>query len=457
MYGDEALRTFPGEFWAASDVGGGLGAQWGVVSAKVRAKLRYVEVVDEPGLCTRPGRVNSGLNSGYQAIGLAYMWGAARIVLLGYDMQRGPQGESHHHGDHERDLPNLGTLPEWTRRTVQLGVDLRAHGVEVINATRRTAITCFERASIESVLTPPKLYLKGMQGLGDNIYQRAVVRELTVVHDIWLETPWPELYADLPIHCVRVETQLRTQAKNVARRTEWAVPPRELKPRQITYSGADGSQLEGLCAALGVKADRLTFDLPPLPEQDREPYIVIRPATVRTEWPAEARNPLPEYLAMAAETLRRHFRIVSVADLSPGAEWPVLPLPYADETYHAGELGVEELLALIAGAAGVVGGVGWLVPAAVAARVPMFLIYGGWGRSNGPARIFDRRMDVSLIEQAIPDRFCGCGNRNHACDKRISGIGEQIERWTMGLLALRAPAMVAGGRDRILPSHRAAV
>lgn len=114
--------------------------------------LNRVEAVDVPGLCLRPGRIHTGLNSGYQAIGLAFMWGAARIVLLGYDMQRGPRGESHHHGDHEGGLPNLGTMHEWTRLMVQLAIDLRAQGVEVINATRRTAIRCFERMPIDEAL-----------------------------------------------------------------------------------------------------------------------------------------------------------------------------------------------------------------------------------------------------------------------------------------------------------------
>lgn len=82
------------------------------------------------------------------------MWGASVIVLLGYDMQRGPKGESHHHGDHPAPLPNLTTdLGEWARRFILLGSDLRAHGVQVINATRRSALTCFEKQPLEMALS----------------------------------------------------------------------------------------------------------------------------------------------------------------------------------------------------------------------------------------------------------------------------------------------------------------
>lgn len=115
--------------------------------------INQVEGVDDPGLSLRPGRIHTGLNSGYQVIGLAYMWGPPRrIVLLGYDMQRGPSGESHHHGDHEGGLPNLGTLDEWSRRMNELAFDLRVQGVEVVNCSRATALRCFDRAQLQDAL-----------------------------------------------------------------------------------------------------------------------------------------------------------------------------------------------------------------------------------------------------------------------------------------------------------------
>ncbi|MFV9518296.1 hypothetical protein ACNUIO_32860 [Pseudomonas aeruginosa] len=40
----------------------------------------------------------------------------------------------------------------------------------------------------------------------------------------FLETPWPELYLDLDVKCVRPATQLRTQAKNIQREHDWHRP-----------------------------------------------------------------------------------------------------------------------------------------------------------------------------------------------------------------------------------------
>lgn len=270
------------------------------------------------------------------------------------------------------------------------------------------------------------MFLSGMLGLGDNFYQRAVVREMGELH---LITSWPQLYSDMPqVKCVRPETKLRTQAKNAIRRgVVWHRAPHET-PRRIGYNGSI-SMLESMALSVGVNPDRIKFDGPPVAQNNRRPYIVVRPGTIRTEWLAAARNPDPAYLVQAIEILRERFDIISVADLDPPREYAVEPLPYADETYHAGELPIEELLELVGNASGVVGGVGWLLPAAIAYRVPMLLVYGGWGHVNGPAHTIDQRMDASRVTQVFPDKFCMCNNRAHACDKTITGFSEHVERF----------------------------
>lgn len=257
-------------------------------------------------------------------------------------------------------------------------------------------------------------------------------------------TAWPQLYADLPrVRCVRPDTRLRTQAKNAGRTDlRWSPPPRGMA-HPVHYANHVGTMLQGLCHSFGVQPQQITFDAPVVSETQREPYVVVRPATVRTEWRADGRNPRPEYLQRTVEALRGRYRVVSVADLAQGLEWALEPLPYADERYHAGELLLEQLLALVAGAAAVIGGVGWLAPAAVAYRVPMLLLYGGWGAVNGPQRIFDTRMDTSLVQQVLPDRFCMCADRAHPCDKTISQLDRHLERFALRLAARGRPAVAA--------------
>lgn len=269
---------------------------------------------------------------------------------------------------------------------------------------------------------------RGMLGFGDNIYQRAIIREMGGIH---LLTSWPQIYSDLPVKCHRPTTRLRTQAKNADRPDlSWYQPQNgeRFQPRKMGYDG-HGTIISSMLRSVGMQKEALDFSGPSMPRIRDDKYIVIRPATIRSEWRADARNPNPEYLDRAANALRHDYTIVSVADLAQSVEWPVEPLPFAHERYHAGEMNAEQLLSLISGANGLIGGTGWIVPAAIAYRIPLLLIHGGWGVANGPQRIFDPRLDISRIVQAIPDNFCMCNNKLHECDKKISNIDSKISEF----------------------------
>ncbi|SDW94858.1 hypothetical protein SAMN05421681_103308 [Lysobacter enzymogenes] len=98
----------------------------------------------------RQERFNHNHNSGAGAIALAAHWGARRVILLGYDCQR-TGGQAHWHGDHPEGLANAGSIARWPAQFQRLIPQLR--GVEVINASRETALTVFPRATLESLLT----------------------------------------------------------------------------------------------------------------------------------------------------------------------------------------------------------------------------------------------------------------------------------------------------------------
>jgi len=108
----------------------------------------FVHVVDDPGLGRLPNILHSGRNSGYQAINLAYQFGARRILLLGYDMQL-TGGRAHWFGDHPAPLRPPRDFANWAGRFRQLASDLEAEGVEVRNCTRETALDCFARSTID--------------------------------------------------------------------------------------------------------------------------------------------------------------------------------------------------------------------------------------------------------------------------------------------------------------------
>lgn len=89
-------------------------------------------------------------NSGAQALNLAYLWGFDRILLAGYDMQLGPEGEKHHHPDHPAPCVQAMTFFEWIHKFEKIARDLRATKCEVINCSAVSALTCFPRSTLEN-------------------------------------------------------------------------------------------------------------------------------------------------------------------------------------------------------------------------------------------------------------------------------------------------------------------
>ena len=266
--------------------------------------------------------------------------------------------------------------------------------------------------------------VNGMRGLGDAIYSRAFIKQLKGL--VCYETPWPELVADLPnVQCARPVTNLRTQQKNIKRQTQWVNKPNHGTRRSIRYG--DQGIMIGMRQCFGVDAG--VMDLPPLPKSvgPDTPYVVVRPVTLRTEWMAMSRNPEPDYVAWAsAEAARRGYTVISVADLEFGKEFIVGEAPPAHLEYHQGQLDVMQLLALVAGASAVIGGIGWIVPACIAAKVPAWIVCGGQGGFNAPELICPPDTTVSF---SVPDNFCRCKSKDHNCDKRISNHAETFTRW----------------------------
>jgi hypothetical protein len=133
-------RTFRGELWTVDK------------TAARQFKLHLIKKGFGFGYSQMPGTINTGGNSGFQALHLAAYWGATRIFLLGYDMQK-TDGKSHHYGAHRGRLGNGGNFKEWISRFKPLMRDLHKAGIEVFNLTRSTALPeeVIPRKKIEEV------------------------------------------------------------------------------------------------------------------------------------------------------------------------------------------------------------------------------------------------------------------------------------------------------------------
>lgn len=133
----DILRTrFAGELWTASQ------------EARDKHGLYWIHLERGAGFHKDPNTINGGGNSGFQAVHLAATFGAKRIVLLGFDMQR-TDGKLHWHGKHWGGLPNGRGFPSWIRQFKPLAVDLDRMGVDVVNASRATALRWFRQMTPE--------------------------------------------------------------------------------------------------------------------------------------------------------------------------------------------------------------------------------------------------------------------------------------------------------------------
>lgn len=96
-----------------------------------------------------PSCVRTGGNSGHQAVHLAAHAGAARVLLLGFDMHGG-----HWHKPHPAGLenPSADSFDRWIGRFAVLAPILATRGVDVVNCTPGSALDCFRRSTLAAEL-----------------------------------------------------------------------------------------------------------------------------------------------------------------------------------------------------------------------------------------------------------------------------------------------------------------
>lgn len=130
-----------------------------------RYGLRYIRSRDRQGLSRDPERLHHGHSSGFCLLNLAYLHGAERIVLLGYDMKYAPDYEPRNRQPGATPRHYFGEYPSsmqhWPSLQVKAGVHVElvrryeavaAQGlIEIINCTPDSALSCFPRQHIEDV------------------------------------------------------------------------------------------------------------------------------------------------------------------------------------------------------------------------------------------------------------------------------------------------------------------
>lgn len=277
-----------------------------------------------------------------------------------------------------------------------------------------------------------KLLIETQKGLGDNIYARPFIKAKAEHYDLYLKTPFPQIYSDLNVKFVKAFTTLRTQTKNIGRTSvDYVQNPRcpILFPHYTAEQVRYVNMFKALGAVFGCKAK--SFDLPKFSHKldipKDKPLCIVRPVTVRKEWVAMSRNPDPKYIHEASALALKDYHVISIADIDVVNEYALNPMPMAHEHYNSGQLPIEAVLALIQQADLVIGGVGFIVPTCIATKTNLFCVLGGNGGLNAPQKITDESMDLSKVHFSIPDYFCMCPMAKHMCNKTISNFKTEFK------------------------------
>lgn len=110
--------------------------------------LRRADGVD---MSLDPELIATGANSGHQALNIAVLAGAKRILLLGYDARQAADGRKHFFGDHpDRTAPPFTTQVRCMHYAKPV---LEREGIDVVNVTPGSAIDCFPREELVCALT----------------------------------------------------------------------------------------------------------------------------------------------------------------------------------------------------------------------------------------------------------------------------------------------------------------
>lgn len=141
MHGEEVCRSFRGQRWTQRS---GTNLEEEACSRDYDLSWKPSRAADGLGRDS----LHQGHNSGYQALNLAYLLGARRIVLLGYDMQM-TGARAHFFGDHPAGCyAESNYRQDFLPAFPALARDLADEGIDVVNCTPHTALTCFRRAAL---------------------------------------------------------------------------------------------------------------------------------------------------------------------------------------------------------------------------------------------------------------------------------------------------------------------
>jgi hypothetical protein len=112
--------------------------------------LRVIKCRHACKLSLDPAYVNSGHNSGFQALNIAILRGAKRILLLGVDLTNNLG--AHWFGEHPPPLNRASPFKTFIKAFEAAAPVCQVNGIEVINCSPTSVLTCFPKRSLEDAV-----------------------------------------------------------------------------------------------------------------------------------------------------------------------------------------------------------------------------------------------------------------------------------------------------------------
>jgi hypothetical protein len=113
--------------------------------------LNVIQLQHKTGIVSHDPRSVSACNTGQGAINIAYLFGASRILLLGYDM-RVINGQHNWHKRHLKPTGEKRYKDVFSPAIEKAGKEIEKKGVTIINCTVNSALTCFPYQDIRTIL-----------------------------------------------------------------------------------------------------------------------------------------------------------------------------------------------------------------------------------------------------------------------------------------------------------------
>ena len=274
-------------------------------------------------------------------------------------------------------------------------------------------------------------------GLGDNIYHMPFVHHLSKQGEVFIYTPFPELFQFENVHCYKPTTNLKLQAQNMTGNglyAKSAVHKPNGKRLRFNY-GADFkrgmSVLQSFESIVPLDGDfyfeykqAATSAVDMILKRSQssgKKLCVVRLPSVRKEWPCPNRNSMMESFQTCLDALKNEYYFVSVGDIGNREEYDGAEPDGIDEKrdqHSENHLGIWEVMDLIQRSDLVLSIQCNMIPMSQLLRKKAFIIYGGYvpHKVLNDARLFQ----IGFVE---PDPFCFCINNGndgtHHCKKDI--------------------------------------